>query len=656
MSKVISNKSLKAKNVINNNEKSLSRAMQHPISKLERNELCIKIKGIDVKQKIKKYTEILEHRKERENWKGCSKIYNSSVWQDQEIMNKQRKIDTSDKTAISASDTSILSFKNQKTYSENHNTCSEPKKSSTKEKKLADQTFRTLRCKNCDEQFSEPRKLTQHIHERHAQQRLYECAICKQAFTWQTALNRHLLDHSSTNPYKCSKCDKSFALNTSLVAHEKTHKKRAAKSKSGSHPKGLGEIEIGENKKEVEKREVKHKRPRDYKCSKCMQRYKHKSDLEGHERRNNDGRRHKCNYCSKDFSHRCARREHEKEHRGKGKESLRCEKCKKNYKSESDLKYHVKHRCQKVDRSSREPKPVKSKTQAPYKCDSCGEDFESKSEFKHHARKHNQDSASQNDKCEDQKEISNKDVQNYQSDKDKLEIRTEMNHDKIVKTDRNSTDGESRQTSHKAYVTKHQPTDDAKLPVPCHFCGKIFKNAVKLKCHLTTHEEKKHCCCKKCRKSSVNDLPDVQDISSMRNETVSYQCVRCEQTFLRKTELENHQCTQNSEVKTSTEECNSDKVIKPKKIKDILKLERSHCKRCQLSFSNTSDLVKHFKTHFRELLFEFDKMKNLNLSKSQKIRIENIKKKVLDNISKNQLRVQKENPSHESSSEKTSSK
>ena len=61
---------------------------------------------------------------------------------------------------------------------------------------------RTFKCKNCDKSFIDPRRLKQHLHEAHP--RLYECVVCKQTFTWQTALTRHLLEHTSKNPHQCA--------------------------------------------------------------------------------------------------------------------------------------------------------------------------------------------------------------------------------------------------------------------------------------------------------------------------------------------------------------------------------------------------------------------------------------------------------------------
>lgn len=77
----------------------------------------------------------------------------------------------------------------------------------------------------CDKAFARPSTLTEHQDIVHRGIRPFECNQCKESFTKQVHLERHLWLHTEERPFHCSHCGKGVITKQHLKRHELTHTK-----------------------------------------------------------------------------------------------------------------------------------------------------------------------------------------------------------------------------------------------------------------------------------------------------------------------------------------------------------------------------------------------------------------------------------------------
>ena len=81
-------------------------------------------------------------------------------------------------------------------------------------------------CKFCDQGFSNPSILQEHVAEHHPDQanHAFQCIYCSKSFPTDTAMKQHVeSSHDLENPYKCEWCGRTFRSKAYLPEHFRIH-------------------------------------------------------------------------------------------------------------------------------------------------------------------------------------------------------------------------------------------------------------------------------------------------------------------------------------------------------------------------------------------------------------------------------------------------
>ena len=78
----------------------------------------------------------------------------------------------------------------------------------SEEKKNEKNKIKTMFCKICHDIFDSQHLLKKHLQDVHSENNKLTCGTCGKSFEKKTALNRHMLSHTSIRPYKCQDCGK----------------------------------------------------------------------------------------------------------------------------------------------------------------------------------------------------------------------------------------------------------------------------------------------------------------------------------------------------------------------------------------------------------------------------------------------------------------
>ncbi|XP_014671878.1 PREDICTED: zinc finger protein 236-like [Priapulus caudatus] len=77
-------------------------------------------------------------------------------------------------------------------------------------------------CAYCSKEFKKPSDLVRHIRI-HTHEKPYKCTACYRAFTVKSTLTAHANTHAGTKNFRCVTCDKLFATQGSLKVHTRLH-------------------------------------------------------------------------------------------------------------------------------------------------------------------------------------------------------------------------------------------------------------------------------------------------------------------------------------------------------------------------------------------------------------------------------------------------
>ncbi|XP_062547216.1 zinc finger and BTB domain-containing protein 24-like [Armigeres subalbatus] len=83
-------------------------------------------------------------------------------------------------------------------------------------------TGNEVNCPQCGKEFSQKRKLEQHIFSVHAEKK-YQCSLCGLKILNRNSLQRHMNIHTQTRDFICPHCGKAFYCKSVLTIHLRTH-------------------------------------------------------------------------------------------------------------------------------------------------------------------------------------------------------------------------------------------------------------------------------------------------------------------------------------------------------------------------------------------------------------------------------------------------
>ncbi|XP_059061619.1 gastrula zinc finger protein XlCGF26.1-like [Achroia grisella] len=223
---------------------------------------------------------------------------------------------------------------------------------------------------------------------------IYKCEQCKQRFTTNFQLDRHMFSiHGDISPFKCKYCPKMFCLETSLLEHENLHNEQnlyqcdvcntMLMSKGtltrhmlrhlGRQRKYVCELCGGTFNDQCNLRnhvQTVHEKLKLYKCQVCSKAYAANKTLKIHMRLHTGERPYSCHICSKAFTSFSSCKSHMFSHDSNHK--YKCKVCSDTFKTRGGFAKHTRTHV----------------GMKPLICDLCGRDFTCKYSLKRHIFKH----------------------------------------------------------------------------------------------------------------------------------------------------------------------------------------------------------------------------------------------------------------------------
>lgn len=240
--------------------------------------------------------------------------------------------------------------------------------------------IRTYNCPLCDQNYTTPANLRNHMHVHEAEYESIE-GTSKESMQWDKGHN-------------CPHCSDVYSDESTLNAHIYTiHKSDAPNIQA--HPQRSDYIE--EN----------FERIRPFKCPDCSKCFRHRSVLELHKRIHSKEKTHQCIVCGKSFNTSKSLEQHVTFHH---KKPYKCTDCGKEFAFLQTLKNHEKLHQEKPFRCTYCPKAYSDEAQLqqhvlshngdkPHKCHICDKRFEIIYQLRDHMNTHSGDRPHQCEEC-----------------------------------------------------------------------------------------------------------------------------------------------------------------------------------------------------------------------------------------------------------------
>ncbi len=351
-------------------------------------------------------------------------------------------------------------------------------------------------CQECGKSLSS--KLTLRLHTKHVHEnieRLVRCTFpqCTKSYPDGRQLMKHKVAvHGLPMPHNCDECQKSFYTNKELIEHKKLH------SNILSYKCGQCTSAFAYKANLIRHiRLVHEKKAKKYSCRFCSQTFSLKHNMERHaKRRHTDEKAFTCQKCRKSFAEEYELRGHIDRHRGKvlGK----CQRCKKSFKSYRGLKLHINrtHAEQKLS-----------------KCNLCQQEFFRKQAMEHHVR---------------QFHSNHKDVKCLHCPATFSSYRTYQLHMRACYTRKTKKCKLCDSKFANSESLRQHAKDSHGITFKCDSCSAVFKQRRVLKKHVKLKHTNDYHECKKCKKRCVTRISLAEHTKNThRKGSDVFQCKIC---------------------------------------------------------------------------------------------------------------------------------